>query len=515
MLLMTLRPIVTAPGVSPLARITWQVNVAALYWMTAANDECIAAADEGLRLADTYGIHLWDMFLCTQAVFGRLFKAGNVTAAEPYYARMTQQVNPARIMDAAFLHYLLGPKFFFLNDLDQAQAQLERALALGNETAYVWGLPHIMIDLGRVLFYQGKHAQALATVRAARDEKVVGYLSSTHEYLAYLTEAELALLTNDESACAEALRHSLAVGARQRFQNHTWWRNDLMARLYAKALAHGIEVSYVRHMIEKRGLLPPKDDPVPDTWPFLIKIYTLGSFVLHKDDEPVRFAIKAQRKPLELLKALIVFGGEEVSELTLCDALWPDADADLARQNLKATLHRVRKLVGPETIVLMDGKVSINDRRCWVDAWAFERQIDRTLDLRKDAADPGQLAAATDAAVKLYRGPFLATEDLSFVHIARERLRGKFLRAIGRLADVLQANGEPERSISYLEKGLELDPLAEQFYQGLMRAYMKLGRCADVLKTHERCRMNLHASLRVAPSPETEALRQQARVTAN
>ena len=40
---------------------------------------------------------------------------------------------------------------------------------------------------------------------------------------------------------------------------------------------------------------------------------------------------KSQRKLLELLKALVAFGGEQVNIDKLSDALWPDAEGGLAR----------------------------------------------------------------------------------------------------------------------------------------------------------------------------------------
>jgi hypothetical protein len=41
---------------------------------------------------------------------------------------------------------------------------------------------------------------------------------------------------------------------------------------------------------------------------------------------------KTQRKPLELLKALIAFGGRAVLEEQLTEALWPEAKGHAAHQ---------------------------------------------------------------------------------------------------------------------------------------------------------------------------------------
>ncbi|HUF22478.1 MAG TPA: bacterial transcriptional activator domain-containing protein, partial [Burkholderiales bacterium] len=55
-------------------------------------------------------------------------------------------------------------------------------------------------------------------------------------------------------------------------------------------------------------------------------------------------------------------------------------------------------------------------------------------------------------------------------------------------------------------RGLDADPLAEMFYQGLMRCYARQGRHAEAISTYRRLRQTLSVVLGVAPSAGTEAL---------
>lgn len=71
-----------------------------------------------------------------------------------------------------------------------------------------------------------------------------------------------------------------------------------------------------------------------ESWPYPIKIHTLGKFEIIKDGRPLVFAGKVQKKPLEILKAVIAFGGRDVPVDTITDALWPDADGDLRKKYL-------------------------------------------------------------------------------------------------------------------------------------------------------------------------------------
>ncbi|TVR62793.1 MAG: hypothetical protein EA420_08835 [Candidatus Competibacteraceae bacterium] len=52
-------------------------------------------------------------------------------------------------------------------------------------------------------------------------------------------------------------------------------------------------------------------------------------------------------------------------------------------------------------------------------------------------------------------------------------------------------------------------PLAEAFYQGLMRAYQELGCRAEAVQAYQRCRQILSLSLDIQPGNATEALYRQ------
>jgi DNA-binding SARP family transcriptional activator len=93
----------------------------------------------------------------------------------------------------------------------------------------------------------------------------------------------------------------------------------------------------------------------------------------------------------------------------------------------------------------------------------------------------------------------------------RERLSRKFLRQIGRLGEHWEQAGKWAAAVECYERGLEVDDLAEEFYQRLIACYRRLGRRAEALAVYERCKKNLSALLGVAPSPETESLRQALR----
>jgi hypothetical protein len=78
---------------------------------------------------------------------------------------------------------------------------------------------------------------------------------------------------------------------------------------------------FTAELIRRRRLSAPS--AAAAQWPWALRITTLGRFAIEADGTPVLFAGKVPRKPLALLKALIAFGGNEVGQHHLIDALWP------------------------------------------------------------------------------------------------------------------------------------------------------------------------------------------------
>ena len=86
-----------------------------------------------------------------------------------------------------------------------------------------------------------------------------------------------------------------------------------------------------------------------------------------RGDAPVDLSIRA-RKPLELLKAIIVCGGRDVDVLSVAEMLWPDADGDAAQKAFDITLHRLRKQLADErALIVRRGTISIDPKVLWVD----------------------------------------------------------------------------------------------------------------------------------------------------
>jgi len=88
----------------------------------------------------------------------------------------------------------------------------------------------------------------------------------------------------------------------------------------------------------------------------------------------------------------------------------------------------------------------------------------------------------------------------------RERQRSKFLRVAGLLGRGMEREGRWVDAVACYRKVLEVDDLAEEFYQRLMICHHRAGQPAEALAVYRRCKETLFAARGVASSPETDQI---------
>jgi DNA-binding SARP family transcriptional activator len=240
------------------------------------------------------------------------------------------------------------------------------------------------------------------------------------------------------------------------------------------------------------------------SWP--LQLFTFGRFSIVKNGAPLALSRKTPKKPITLLKVILALGGRDVSQCQLADTLWQGEEGDAAHDALAVNLHRLRKLLGDhDAVILHDGQVSLDPRRCWVDAWVFQRLLGEAA-----IASGEQRTTLIESALVLYRGAYLACHaDEPWSLSMRERLRGKFIRSTAELGKLREESGLWERAIECYQRGLEADELGEEFYQGLMRCYWHLDRRAEGISVYRRLRATLSIILCIAASPTSEELLRQ------
>jgi DNA-binding SARP family transcriptional activator len=363
----------------------------------------------------------------------------------------------------------------------------------------------LQIGLAQICASQGRYGEAIRHTALLRQIHPRQFNQRGY-FLSWLANAQFALEKRQPRRSHAFLRRALAIAREQGFVRFPFFKPQAVAQLCSEALQANIEVDYVQSLIRQRRLAPPSESLNLDCWPWPLKIRCFGTFELIQDDAPIQFARKAPKKPLQLLKALVALGGQQVNEQRLIDRLWPDEEGDKAHNAYSTTLSRLRKLIGVESITLIEGALSLNTRHCWLDVWSFQGLL-KAAEHAKQNDDWQDFEQSSQNALGLYRDHFLAAEaDESWAIALRERLRHQYLDTTAALADGLQARGDWRLALNCYQSGLDVENLSEDFYQGLMRCYQQLGLKAEALESYHRCKRILSLSLGVEPSAATQKL---------
>jgi len=242
-----------------------------------------------------------------------------------------------------------------------------------------------------------------------------------------------------------------------------------------------------------------------------IAVFTLGRFSLLINGEQAEFGRKVPKRPLDLLKAIIAQGGREISVSKLTALLWPDVDGDKATHIFNTTLHRLRKIMGNDhVLVLRDSKLSLDPQHCWVDVWVFEKLLGESRHLLRSTANCNQaylVGGLTEILLALYQDHFLISEDVTSWSVSlQERLRHKMIHHLIEIGRFWEAQGNWEQAIECYQKGIDLDDLVEVFYQRLMNCYLETHRLSEGMSVYRRCRQTFSILLSLQPEQRTESL---------
>jgi len=500
----SLREILKRPDATPLMRLSVDALEAVLLDLVARHERCLRVTTEGLAYAEKMGVHVLDAFLQAHGA-GAAQNLRDFETANRFLDSMAATLDTMKPLPLGMFHYLTASDALHLGDLARAGFHAKECQKLWEESGFITHLPGAHIILAYVL--HALHEDEDAARHMAEARRISSEIESPlGDWILNLTEAYFHLERNDDAAAIAPLRKGLQAGRETGFFGLMLRLRFMFERVSAKALKEGIEIDYVRELIRRNRLSPDPANPDLEEWPWPVKVYTLGRFGLLVDDLPVEYGRKVQQKPLALLKALVALGGREVPEVKLTEFLWPESDGDLAHNSFEVALRRLRKLLGTdEALTLKEGRLSLSNRHCWVDVWAFARSLGQAEKARKEGKGP-EAIRLFEKALLLYRGPFLQSEEMTCATSPREKLRSGFLRAVINLGQCNEDGERWEEAVSCYGKGIEADDLAEELYRRLMVCHLRQGREAEALSVYRRCLKTLSTVLGVEPSAETRAI---------
>ncbi|HEV8502404.1 MAG TPA: BTAD domain-containing putative transcriptional regulator [Casimicrobiaceae bacterium] len=501
----TLKPSMQAATLTPHRLAHFLMHWARVVRYARDKHQADRAVHEVRRLTEAHGlddIRFWLAFADVE----QSLPSRNVVEAERALAVAESFADPAHLGELARLESLKTKVATLKGQGDRAVVHAARATGYARELEHPPPVLAVyLVSEAQARLALGESDMALALMREAAPLVPLAFADEVRDMIA-LIEADVAIAAGHAEG-RDKLAAAWAAMRGRRFYDTFDGYPAFGARLCALALAHGIEVDFVRSLIDVRGIAAPAD--APDAWPWPIRIEAFGGFTVYRRGEPLAFEGKAQKKPIELLQVLAALGGRAVGKDLLRAHLWPEA-ADTAPAALDVLVSRARKLLDdPLAIRVEEGRIGFDPSRVWLDVWAFDRDVEAL----QAALRPGAAGAAIDIdalaqrLVARYRGPFLGNAEPSRWSLpARDRWQNRLRRSLADVGRHYAERGDHARAAALYERVLEEDSLAEELYRRLMRAYLALGEPAEAARVYRRCRDMLSVQLGIPPSAETEAV---------
>jgi DNA-binding SARP family transcriptional activator len=227
----------------------------------------------------------------------------------------------------------------------------------------------------------------------------------------------------------------------------------------------------------------------------MLRIHVLGDLAVEVDGEPRALP---PGRAAALLGWLALNPGLH-PRARLAPLFWPEVLDSSARASLRTAVWELRRALGAagERLETTRDRVGLADGGgVWIDV----REVDA---LRSS----GRL----EDALELCTGDLLPGIEAEWLDTARADHRGRVLDLLGRLADEGEAAGDLQRAAALSGRAASLDPLSEELHRSWIRRLAGAGDRAAALAAYASFRSRVLATLRVAPSPETERLVQELR----
>lgn len=486
---------------SPINHLGHQLIISMVLFEEGRLSQGIAVIENALSFADSSGIHLFDFMLLIFCVHGSL-GVGELETARHYLEKVKPVIMPQAIWDNAQLHYAMGNAAAAAEDWPLASYHLENC----QRTAEICGTP---VPIALALCAQAHiHLQqnelALTLEKLDRVKTMEVPLQSGIIHFHYeLMRADCARARDHTEEMLDHLRRAFTPVSADGIGMPLGMIRPRLAVLCAEALQADIHPDLVTQLISRMRLTPPPRESIAEHWPWPIKLYTLGRLEIIKQGQVIDLGKKPPKKPLELLMLLVSGVDQGITRDAAADHLWPDADGDRAVQNLNTTLHRLRKLLGNDQAVLLEGgRLRLNPSICWSDAWQFELLTEKT----RSISNPSPRMELLERAVCGYGCALDNSQHHNPLIIGyHQQIRAKWMDSVITLCRLYDADGRTDRAEALLQKALSLDPSAEPICRSLMTVLGAQGRIAEALLVFNRCRGVL-SKRGVKPDQETLSL---------
>ncbi|GAB4430721.1 MAG: BTAD domain-containing putative transcriptional regulator [Anaerolineae bacterium] len=239
-----------------------------------------------------------------------------------------------------------------------------------------------------------------------------------------------------------------------------------------------------------------------------LTIRTLGPIEVLQNEAPVsNVDWLNQRRAREVFFFLLAHP-ESFTREAIGLEIWPKSGPTELKRQFKNTIYRLRRALGRDII----------DYDKDLERYSFNRELDYEYDVELferhlAEAETATLTAAKldllNAAIQLYRGPYLPELEQTWVLPKRQYLSHLYVQANLQVAHLHLEAEHPNAALPFCWNILQEDSCHEPTHRLIMTIHAKNGNRAAVVRQFEQCRKALHDEIGAPVSPKTLALYRQ------
>ncbi|MEU5823374.1 BTAD domain-containing putative transcriptional regulator [Streptomyces sp. NPDC047803] len=231
----------------------------------------------------------------------------------------------------------------------------------------------------------------------------------------------------------------------------------------------------------------------------------LGPVRVGRGGEPLPSGSPQQRA---LLSALLLRGGHTVTAAELIDGIWGDEPPSQALAAVRTYASRLRKVLGPDTLVSDSGGYAMRTAPDALDL-TVAQELAAGAEKARAGGDRNAARSLLNKALGLWDGEALASVPGPYAEYQRTRLAEWRLQLTETRLDLDLEAGCHAEAVSELTALTAAHPLRERLRELLMVALYRSGRQAEALAVYADTRRLLAEELGVDPRAELGRLQQR------